>query len=218
MALAIFDLDKTLIAGDSDFLWGEFLTEINVVDKDVYQQKNKQFFIDYQQQKLDIFKYLEFCLEPLATNDISQLKIWRKEFVQKKILPIILKEAQKTINQHKKNGDTLLVITATNQFIVEPIIKRYKIKNILATKIEKVNNMYTGKVVGEPCFKKGKVVNLLQWLKLTNNNLDNSYFYSDSINDLPLLELVAHPIATNPDDKLKKIALSRGWKIIHWSK
>ncbi len=217
MALALFDLDKTLLGGDSDFLWGEFLSEIGAVDVDNYQRQNQKFFDDYAQGKLDINKYLEFCLTPLANNSVRQLKIWHQQFMSEKIQPILLEKAQKVVDLHKKNGDKVIVITATNSFVTRPIAQAYGIEELLATEPEMIDGKFTGRVSGEPCFQIGKVHKLQQWCKTNNEALEGSYFYSDSHNDLPLLELVDNPIVVHADDKLKKVAAERGWLSLDWT-
>jgi HAD superfamily hydrolase (TIGR01490 family) len=218
MALALFDLDKTLLGGDSDFLWGEFLSEIGVVDKEQYQQKNQQFFDDYGEGKLNITKYLTFCLEPLANNSMAQLNKWHQQFMSEKIEPIILEKAQKVVDEHKKNGDRVMVITATNSFVTRPIAKRYGIDELLATEPEIIQGQFNGKIVGVPCFKEGKVTKLKKWLSENNENLAGSYFYSDSFNDLPLLNLVDYPVAINADETLTKTALKKTWRLENWYK
>jgi HAD superfamily hydrolase (TIGR01490 family) len=217
MALAIFDLDKTLINGDSDFLWGDFMSEIGVVDSHTYQAKNQYFYDQYALGKLDINEYLEFCLEPLSKHDMKTLNNWHKQFMQEKVEAIFLPKAQAVVNEHKAKGDTLLVITATNSFVTAPIVARYGINNLLATNPEIKNNQYTGKVVGVPCFQQGKITHLKQWLELTGESMEGASFYSDSHNDLPMLELVDHPVVVHADQKLKAIALDRGWPSLDWT-
>ncbi|CAC9650638.1 HAD family hydrolase [bacterium endosymbiont of Bathymodiolus sp. 5 South] len=217
MALALFDLDKTLLGGDSDFLWGEFLSEIGAVDVDEYQQQNQAFFDDYAKGELNIDKYLEFCLTPLASNPIKKLKAWHQQFMTEKIQPILLEKAQKVVNLHKKNGDRLIVITATNSFVTRPIAQVYGIDELLATEPEMIAGRFTGKVLGEPCFQSGKVHKLKQWCEANNEPLEGAYFYSDSHNDLPLLELVDNPIVVHADDKLYKIAKERDWLSLDWT-
>lgn len=217
MALAIFDLDKTLIGGDSDFLWGEFLSEIGAVDADTYQIKNQYFFDQYALGKLNINEYLEFCLEPLSLNSRTTLDEWHQRFMQAKIEKILLPKAQAIIDKHKAQGDTILVITATNSFVTGPIVKRYGIENLLATNPEVKNGKFTGKVEGEPCFQKGKITHLDRWLEQTGEDMTGSFFYSDSHNDLPMLELVDHPVVVHGDDTLIKIAKDRGWPSLDWS-
>jgi HAD superfamily hydrolase (TIGR01490 family) len=216
MALAIFDLDKTLIGGDSDFLWGEFLSEIGAVDSENYQIKNQYFFDQYALGKLDINEYLEFCLEPLSKHSKATLDKWHQRFMREKIEPILLPKAQAVVNQHKAKGDTLLVITATNFFVTAPIVKRYGIENLLATNPEIKNGQFTGKVVGDPCFQSGKITHLNSWLQKTGINIKGAYFYSDSYNDLPMLELVDNPIVVHADKLLQQTAKQRGWKSLNW--
>ena len=216
MALAIFDLDKTLIGGDSDFLWGEFLSEIGAVDADTYQIKNQYFFDQYALGKLNINEYLEFCLEPLSLNSRTTLDEWHQRFMQEKIEQILLPKAQTIIDKHKAQGDTILVITATNSFVTGPIVKRYGIDNLLATNPEVKNGKFTGKVEGEPCFQKGKIAHLDRWLEQTGEDMAGSYFYSDSHNDLPMLELVDNPVVVHGDETLKKVAKERGWPSLDW--
>ena len=216
MALAIFDLDKTLINGDSDFLWGEFMSEIGAVDEKTYQVKNQYFFDQYALGKLNINEYLEFCLEPLSQNNRTTLDGWHQRFMQKKIEKILLPKAQQVVNQHKAKGDTVLVITATNSFVTAPIVERYGIDNLLATNPEVKQGQFTGKVEGEPCFQQGKITHLNKWLEKTGKEMSGAYFYSDSHNDLPMLELVDNPVVVHGDDKLKTIAKQRGWPSIDW--
>ncbi|MBT6021921.1 MAG: HAD family hydrolase [Candidatus Thioglobus sp.] len=216
MALAIFDLDKTLINGDSDFLWGEFMSEIGAVDEKTYQVKNQYFFDQYALGKLNINEYLEFCLEPLSQNNRTTLDGWHQRFMQEKIEKILLPKAQQVVNQHKAKGDTVLVITATNSFVTAPIVERYGIDNLLATNPEVKQGQFTGKVEGEPCFQQGKITHLNKWLEKTGKEMSGAYFYSDSHNDLPMLELVDNPVVVHGDDKLKTIAKQRGWPSIDW--
>ena len=214
MSLTIFDLDNTLLADDSDYLWGQFLVDRGIVNKDQYEKANNKFYKDYKQGALDITEFLHFSLQPLAEHDAQQLFIWREQFIQEIITPLLLPSAQTLVNKHKSRGDTLMVITATNRFVTEPIVKLYGIDNLLATTPEFINGSFTGKFNGIPCFQEGKVKQLQQWLKGQKETLDNSWFYSDSHNDLPLLKLVEHPVAVDPDDKLLRYAQSSGWPVI----
>ena len=216
MALAIFDLDKTLIGGDSDFLWGEYMSEIGAVDANTYQEKNQYFFDEYAKGRLDINEYLEFCLEPLSQHSMTTLNRWHQDFIEKKIRPILLDKAQQVVDQHKEKGDRVLVITATNRFVTAPIVALYGITDLLATEPEVKDNRYTGRVQGAPCFQKGKIDHLNQWLAKTGESLEGAYFYSDSHNDLPMLELVDHPIIVHGDDILQKIAKERDWPSLDW--
>ena len=214
MSLAIFDLDNTLIADDSDYLWGQFLVDQGIVDKDAYESANAKFYEEYQHGHLDIVEFLRFSLKPLADNEPEQLYQWREQFVQEKIQPILLKPAQTLIDQHKAQGDTLMVITATNRFVTEPIVNLYGIDHLLATTPEFVDGRYTGSFKGVPCFQEGKVKLLEDWLGTSNETLAGSWFYSDSHNDLPLLNRVENPVAVDPDDKLKRYAEQANWPVI----
>ena len=214
MSLAIFDLDNTLIADDSDFLWGQFLVDRGIVDKDYYEQANNKFYDDYKQGKLDIVEFLDFSLAPLAAHDTTQLYQWREEFVETLIKPIMLNAAFDLIEKHRAAGDILMVITATNRFVTEPIVKLYGIEHLLATTPELKDGQYTGKFINTPCFQDGKVKQLQDWLADSQHSLAGSYFYSDSHNDLPLLKLVDNPIAVDPDDTLRAAAEKADWPII----
>ena len=214
VSLAIFDLDNTLIADDSDYLWGQFLVDQGIVDKRYYEAANLKFYQQYKEGNLDIFEFSNFSLKPLADNDTQQLYQWREKFIRDIITPILLAPAQELINKHKAKGDTLLVITATNRFVTEPIVNLYGIEHLLATNPEFIDGQYTGKVAGIPCFQEGKVNQLNEWLKTSDENLTDSYFYSDSHNDLPLLKLVDYPVAVDPDEKLSAFAKENNWPII----
>lgn len=214
MSLAIFDLDNTLIGGDSDHLWGEFLVENNLVDHDTYKQKNDVFYRQYQDGTLNILEYLEFALMPLAQIEADELERLHKQFMQEKIAPIMLPKAQQLVDRHRQAGDTLLIITATNRFITQPIATSLGIDNLLATEGEIVKGRYTGRVSGTPCFQEGKVSRLRSWLNEARMDLDNSYFYSDSANDIPLLECVTYPIAVDPDERLTDYAKRNNIPII----
>jgi HAD superfamily hydrolase (TIGR01490 family) len=214
MALAIFDLDNTLIAGDSDHSWGEFLVDQNIVDRQYYKKMNDKFYADYESGCLDIFAYLEFSLEPLTKLPLIKLQALHQQFMREVIDPMKLDQAKDLIYRHRQAGDRLLVITSTNRFIVEPICKSLGIDEIIATDLEIVDDKYTGKVKGTPTFKEGKVERFREWLRQQKESGDGSYFYSDSINDMPMLMEVAYPIAVDPDSALRKEAESRSWKII----
>lgn len=214
MTLAIFDLDNTLIADDSDYLWGQFLVDNGIVDKATYEQANAKFYEDYKNGTLDIMEFLDFSLKPLTEHSLEKLHIWRDQFIVKVIAPILLEKAQKLVDKHRAQGHKLLVITATNRFITAPIVALYGIENLIATTPEMVDDCYTGKIIGIPSFQNGKVTLLNEWLAETGESLKGSYFYSDSHNDLPLLQLVENPVAVNPDQKLNDFAQEKGWKII----
>lgn len=214
MSLAIFDLDNTLIADDSDYLWGQFLVDQGIVDKELYEEANVKFYEDYKLGTLDITEFLHFSLAPLANNAPEQLYQWREQFIEEIITPIVLKPAIRLINKHRYKGDTVMVITATNRFVTEPIVKLFGVDNLLATTPEFVDGQYTGKFEGIPCFQEGKVKLLEEWLKNSEETMKNSWFYSDSHNDLPLLKLVDNPVAVDPEEKLRAYAEQQDWSII----
>ena len=214
MALAIFDLDNTLLNGDSDYLWGQFLAQQGHVDAAYYEKENQRFYDEYVAGTLDIFEFLEFSLAPLSQIEMTELTRLHNIFMDQFIRPAITNKSRALIKEHALKKDTLLIITATNLFITAPIAEELGIKNILATEPELINNRYTGKVFGTPCFREGKVERLTDWLKETGGNLADSCFYSDSHNDLPLLEMVKKPIAVDPDDTLRSHAEMKGWNII----
>ena len=214
MALAIFDLDNTLINGDSDYLWGQFLAKQGLVDADNYEKENQRFYDEYVKGTLDIYEFLEFSLRPLSQIEMSQLFRLHEKFMDQCIRPVIPAKSRALIEQHRSANDQGLIITATNLFITAPIAQELGIETILATEPELVNNRYSGKVAGIPCFREGKVERLKLWLQQTGHNLAGSYFYSDSHNDLPLLEMVTHPVAVDPDETLRTHAEMKGWDII----
>jgi HAD superfamily hydrolase (TIGR01490 family) len=214
MALAIFDLDETLLAGDSDYLWGQFLVEQRIVDGAHYQRENERFYRQYREGKLDINAWLEFQLAPLAAHDPGFLSELRRRFIREKIQPIVLPAAQALIERHRSAGDTLLIVTSTNSFITRPIAELFAIPNLLATEPEMEGERYTGRVAGLPCFREGKVTRLREWLVEHPFRLADCWCYSDSHNDLPLLELVGHPTAVDPDPVLARDAKARAWPVI----
>ncbi len=214
MSLAIFDLDNTLIAGDSDHGWGEFLVRHSIVDADYYQQKNDRFYRDYQRGCLDMTAYLKFALEPLTQLDAETLERLRLQFMAEVIEPLWLPKAEALLQQHRDASDFLLVITSTNRFVVEPICNKLGVDDLIATEPEIADGRYTGNIVGVPSYKEGKVVRFNQWLARTGRDKTGASFYSDSINDLPLLEIVARPVAVDPCPALRSEAEKRGWEII----
>lgn len=213
MALAIFDLDETLISGDSDYLWGEFVVEKGIVDKTSHQKANRDFYEQYKRGELDVNAYLRFACSVLADTSKPLLLELREEFVDKKIKPLVLPHAVKVINSHKSSHDHPLVITSTIEFITRPIVDLFGISDLIAPVPEERNGQYTGHIEGTPSFGQGKVVRLMDWLKDKPLSMKGSYFYSDSINDLPLLELVDHPVAVDPDEQLREQAANRQWQI-----
>ncbi len=214
MALAIFDLDNTLIAGDSDHSWGVFLVEKQLVDAETYRLANDGFYADYKNGTLDIRAYLQFSLAPLAHYSMVELEKLHAEFMRDHIEPLMLPKAEALLQQHRDQGDHLLIITATNGFVTRPIARRLGVDDILATDPEVIDGRYTGNFVGIPCFQAGKITHLHEWLKHSHHSLEGAYFYSDSINDLPLLEQVDQPVAVDPDELLASIARERNWKVL----
>jgi HAD superfamily hydrolase (TIGR01490 family) len=214
MTLAIFDLDNTLLGGDSDYLWGTYLVAEGLVDGAYYQRENQRFYEEYRQGTLDIYEFLNFSLRPLVENPPEKLLALRERFMAEKIDPIILPAARSLVEHHRQQGHRLLIITATNRFITEPIAFALGVEDLLATDPEFRDGRYTGRVAGTPSFREGKVVRLREWLKKNGANLSDSWFYSDSHNDLPLLEMVSHPMAVDPDDTLRQHAEMKGWPII----
>jgi HAD superfamily hydrolase (TIGR01490 family) len=214
MALALFDLDNTLLDGDSDYLWGGFLVEHGILDGEHYEIENQRFYDQYLDGSLDIYEFLRFQLAPLKAHTRSRLKAWREIYLREKIDPIMLPKARQLLEKHRQAGDELLIITATNSFITAPIAERYGVSHLLATEPEIAADEYTGNVAGTPCFQAGKVERLQDWIRANDQTLDGSWFYSDSHNDLPLLKVVENPVAVDPDDKLKTYAQANCWPII----
>ena len=211
MTVAIFDLDNTLLDGDSDYLWGKFLVSKGVVDAESYERANDRFYKDYKKGVLDIFEFMRFALKPLAANDMQTLQTWRQEFLDECIRPRILPKAQQLVEQHRQQNHTLLIITATNRFVTEPIAKTFGVDDLLATEAEMVKGRFTGEVRGTPCFREGKIENLRRWLATKQETLNHSWCYSDSHNDIPLLSIVTHPVAVDADNELRRFAEHQGW-------
>ena len=214
MSLAIFDLDNTLLSDDSDYLWGKFLAQQGIVDGELYERQNQKFYDDYKNGNLDIFAFLSFSLKPLSELPAAQLATLHSQFMQQCIIPVIAPGTAALLDKHRSRGDTLLIITATNRFITAPIAEQLAIPHLLATEAEMVDGMYTGNVAGTPCFQEGKVTRLNEWLVDQQEDLNGSWFYSDSHNDLPLLKMVSHPIAVDPDTTLRQYADQQGWPVI----
>lgn len=213
MELAIFDLDNTLIGGDSDSLWTDFLVELGVIGA-AERELSWRFYRDYEQGRLDMAEFLAFQLKPLSENDPTTLAAWRERFVDEKIRPILLPKAAELVEGHRKAGRTLLIITATNRFITEPIARLYGINQLLATEAEMVDGRYTGRPTGVPCYREGKISRLNSWLQQRDAAPRATWFYSDSQNDIPLLEKVSHPAAVDPDPVLAAHARRLGWEIL----
>ena len=214
MPLALFDLDNTLLVGDSDYLWGQFLVDNKKVDGKHYEEQNQKFYQDYQLGTLDIQAYLSFQLSFLAKHDQKTLNLWREQFVTERIKPIIPRASRDLLQWHREQGNTLVIVTATNRFVTGPIAKILGVSHLLATDLEESRGRYTGRPLGIPCFREGKVLRLRKWIKENNISLEGSWFYSDSHNDLPLMALVDHPVAVDPDETLHRIAQEKGWNIL----
>jgi HAD superfamily hydrolase (TIGR01490 family) len=214
MALILFDLDNTLLAGDSDYLWGVFLAEQGIVDRDFYEKENQRFYDEYKQGTLDIYEFLAFSFKALTENDAETLRQLQQQFLKEKVRPLMSPASFDLIEKHNTKDNTLAVITATNSFVTAPIVEAFGIENLLATEAEIIDGKYTGKVAGIPCFQQGKVERLETWMNEHQLNLKDSWFYSDSHNDLPLLKQVDNPVAVDPDEKLKDYAKQQGWPII----
>ena len=212
--IALFDLDNTLLGGDSDYLWGQFLVEKGIVERQWYESENSRFYEDYRSGMLDIAEFLEFALKPLSQHPVSRLHRWREQFIAEKIQPILLPAAKKLVDSHRRQGHVLVIITATNAFVTEPIAKLFDIPHLIATQPEFKQGRYTGRFTGIPCFREGKIQRFQAWLKNLDNPIDKSCFYSDSHNDLPLLQQVSQPVAVDPDPELEKAAKEKDWPIL----
>lgn len=217
MRLALFDLDNTLLAGDSDFEWAQFLIEQGVLDQEVYEARNQEFYDQYKAGTLDIHEFLDFQLKPLARHARSQLDAWHQDFMQRKILPIITAKGRELVEKHLREADLVAIITATNSFVTTPIARAFGVAHLIATEPEQVNGEFTGGVAGIPSFREGKITRLDAWLAsrgLQWSEVRESWFYSDSLNDLPLLQRVSKPVAVDPDPTLKAYAERHGWPVI----
>ena len=214
LRLAIFDLDNTLLAGDSDYAWGHFLVAKGIVDRDYYQQENERFYREYQSKTLDIHDYQRFVLAPLIAMGWAEHSVLHQEFMATVVTEMRLPKADVLIQQHRDQGDQLLIITATNRLTAGPIGPWLGIDTVLATEPEIVDGKLTGRILGTPCFQEGKITRLQQWLTQQKVTPTQMTFYSDSINDLPLLEYADQPVAVDPDDRLQAHARQQGWSII----
>jgi len=213
--LAIFDLDNTILNGDSDYSWINFLIEKGFVDKDEYERKNKYFYDQYYQGKLNYGEWAEFALTTIKGKKPEEIEDILAKFLNEVIEPMINIYALRLLHDHSHNNDIMLLASATNSVIVEPIAKRLGFKNIVSTEVEIVDELYTGKVLGIPALSEGKLIKVKEWmLQNSIESFDNTSFYSDSINDLPLLAAVTRPVAVNPDDMLREECRKRSWEII----
>lgn len=215
MRLALFDLDNTLLTGDSDYEWGQFLVDRGVLDRDTYEAQNRTYYEQYVGGTLDIHEYLGFALRPLAEHTPADLERWHGEFMRLRIVPMITPPARELVKRHA--GDVCAIVTATNSFITAPIAREFGVPHLIATEPETLNGRFTGRVRGTPCFRAGKIERVDEWLAGLGHRLgdfEESLFYSDSHNDLPLLERVSRPVAVDPDEALAAEARRRGWALI----
>ena len=216
MRLALFDLDNTLLAGDSDYEWGQFLVDRGVLERDAYEAQNRAYYEQYVAGTLDIHEFLGFALRPLAAHPPADLARWHGEFMAERIRPMIGAKARALVQEHQRSGDLCAIITATNSFVTGPIAREFGIEHLIATEPESKGGRFTGRPRGTPSFREGKIHCVREWLAGRGERLEDfeSWFYSDSLNDLPLLELVDHPVAVDPDATLRARALERGWPVI----
>ena len=219
MNLALFDLDNTLLAGDSDFEWAQFLISKGVVDREIQEAKNIEFYEHYKAGTLDIYEFLNFQLAPLARHSREELDAWHAEYMERHIRPIVSVKARTLVLEHLAAGDLCAIVTATNSFVTSPIGREFGIQHLIGTipAVDVQNGRFSGQPTGTPSFQGGKIVRVENWLQelgLWWGSFENSYFYSDSHNDLPLMQKVKMPVAVDPDDKLRAHASEMGWKII----
>jgi HAD superfamily hydrolase (TIGR01490 family) len=215
--LALFDLDNTLLDGDSDYEWGRFLIDRGVVERDAYEAQNATFYEQYKAGSLDIHEFLGFALRPLADHADAELAGWRAQFVAERVQPMIGDKARALVRGHLEAGDLCAIVTATNSFVTAPIAREFSVPHLLATEPERAAGRYTGRVQGTPCFREGKIERVQAWLAGLGRRLEDfaqSSFYSDSHNDIPLLERVSRPVAVDADKELRALARARGWAMI----
>jgi len=218
MQLALFDLDNTLLSGDSDFEWAQFLITKGVLDPEVHEAKNDYFYEQYKAGTLDIHEFLDFQLHPLARHSRGQLDAWHAEFMDKHIRPMICDKARDLVRRHRDQGDLCALVTATNSFVTGPICLEFGIGNLIATIPAQENGQFTGKPRGLPAFREGKIARVEAWLESMGfwwSNFERSWFYSDSLNDLPLLSRVSDPVAVDPDPTLLAHAQQAGWPVLN---
>lgn len=217
MDLVLFDLDNTLLAGDSDFEWAQFLITKGVLDREVYEARNQAFYDQYKAGTLDIFEFLDFQLKPLARHSRAQLDAWHREFLDSRIRPMMTPQSQALVKSQLESGAIVAIVTATNSFVTGPIARAFGIPHLVATVPAQENGAFTGKPRGTPAFKAGKIERVEAWLEslgLCWESFDKSSFYSDSHNDLPLMKKVNNPVAVDPDDTLRAHATAQGWPVI----
>ena len=217
MNLALFDLDNTLLSGDSDFEWAQFLIGKGVVDREIQEAKNIEFYEQYKAGTLDIQAFLAFQLAPLTRHPRAELDAWHAEYLERHIRPLIGEPARALVRKHQDDGDLCALVTATNSFVTGPIAREFGVAHLIATVPEWEDGRFTGRARGTPSFREGKILRTEAWLEslgLCWGSFEKSYFYSDSLNDLPLLSTVDTPVAVDPDETLRAHASEMGWKII----
>ena len=217
MRLALFDLDNTLLSGDSDYEWGQFLVDRGILERAEYEAQNRAYYEQYAAGTLDIHEYLGFALRPLTAHTRTDLARWHADFMQSRVLPMVSPQARSLVRQHLDRGELCAIITATNSFVTAPIAREFGVPHLIATEPECLDGRFTGRVAGTPCFRQGKLRRLDEWLAGRGRSLaefEESSFYSDSHNDLPLLERVTRPVAVDPDFALAEEAARRGWERI----
>jgi len=212
--VALFDLDNTLLAGDSDYLWGEYLASIGAVPAAEHRAENERFLRQYQRGELDVDAFLAFQLRPLREHPPERLTRWREDFVATWIEPLVLPKARALLAEHSEQDHELAIVTSTNSFITRPIAELLGVRHLLATEPEFAAGTYTGAYLGVPCSGPGKVAWVESWVEQNRLSLTDSWFYTDSHQDLPLLEAVAHPVAVDPDERLRALARARRWTIL----
>ena len=217
MNLALFDLDNTLLSGDSDFEWAQFLIEQGVLDRELFEAKNLAFYEQYKAGTLDIHEFLDFQLKPLSRHARKVLDAWHEEFMQRKVRGMMGAAARELVVRHRTAGDVCVIITATNSFVTAPIAREFGVEHLIATEPEQKDGEFTGGVAGVPCFREGKITRLESWMAQQGwgwNSFAESWFYSDSLNDLPLLNKVENPVAVDPDATLRAHAEQHGWRVM----
>ncbi len=217
MKLALFDLDNTLLNGDSDFEWSQFLIRIGILDRELFEVKNQTFYDQYKAGTLDIHEFLDFQLKPLSRHSRKVLDDWHRQFMAENVMPMVTSQSRELVKQHLDAGDVCVIITATNSFVTTPIARVFGVEHLIATEPEHIDGEFTGQVADVPCFREGKITRLDSWLSArgwTLDSFEDSVFYSDSMNDLPLMCKVKHPVAANPDATLRTHAEQHGWPII----
>ncbi|MFZ5462535.1 MAG: HAD family hydrolase [Pseudomonadota bacterium] len=217
MDLVLFDLDNTLLSGDSDFEWAQFLIGKGVLDREVYEARNREFYGQYQAGTLDIEAFLDFQLKPLSRHPRAELDAWHREFMATHIRPIMGDKARALVRRHLDEGALSAIVTATNSFITGPIAREFGVPYLVATIPAQEDGRFTGRPRGVPAFREGKIARVEAWLEemgLYWGSFERSWFYSDSLNDLPLLARVTHPVAVDPDATLAAHAQAHGWPVI----